>query len=64
MYHFLFKKVSISETEKELRELNSEKATTFGNTPTKILKQSSKICSDILQKLFDNTLREANFPDK
>ena len=64
MDHFLFKKVSISETEKELRELNSKKATTFGNTPTKILKQSSKSCSDILQKLFDNTLREANFPDK
>ena len=32
---FYSKKVSISEVEKELRELNSNKATTFGKTPTK-----------------------------
>ena len=52
--HFSFKEVSISEIEKELRELNSNKATTFGNIPTKILKQSSKSCSDTLQKLFND----------
>ena len=40
--HFLLKEVFISEIEKELRELNSNKATTFCNIPTKILKQSSK----------------------
>ena len=61
--HFLFKEVSISETEKELRELNSNKAT-FGNIPTKILKQSSKSCSDTLQKLFNDALRDGYFPDK
>ena len=37
--HFSIKEVSISETEKELKELNSNKATTFGNILTKILKQ-------------------------
>ena len=42
--HFSFKEVSISEIEKDLRELNSNKATTFGNIPTNILKQSSKSC--------------------
>ena len=47
--HFLFKEVSISEIEKELRELNSKSATSFGNIQTKILKQSSKSCSDTLQ---------------
>ena len=56
--HFLFKEVSISETEKELRELNPNKATMFGNIPTKILKQSSKSCSDTLQKLFNDALRD------
>ena len=55
MDHFSFKEVSISETEKELKELNSSKAT-FGNVPTKILKQSSKSCSDILNKLFNDAL--------
>ena len=33
--HVSFKEVSISEIEKELRELNSNKATTFSNIPTK-----------------------------
>ena len=64
MDHFLFKEVSISEIEKELIELNSNKATTFGNIPTKILKQSSKNCSDTLQKLFNDALRDGYFPDK
>ena len=47
-----------------MRELNSNKATTFGNKPTKILKQSSKSCSDTLQNLFNDALRDSNFPDK
>ena len=49
--YFSFKEVSMSEVEKELRELNS-KVTMFGNISTKILKQSSKSCSVTLQKLF------------
>ena len=48
-----------------MRELNSHKATTtFGNIPSKILKQSSKSCSDTLQKLFNDALRDGYFPDK
>ena len=62
--HFSFKEVSISETENKLRELNSNKATKSGNIPTKILKQSSKSCSDILQKLFNNALKDGYSPDK
>ena len=58
MDHFPFKEVSISETETDLRELNSNKATMFGNIPTKILKQSSKSCYDTLQKLFNDALRD------
>ena len=37
-----------------MRELNSNKATTFGNVPTTILKQSSESCSDTLQKLVND----------
>ena len=51
-------------SKKEFREPNSNKVTTFGNMPTKILKQSSKICSDALQKLFNDALSDDNFPDK
>ena len=56
--HFSFKEVSISEIEKEFRELNSNKAIAFGNIPTKILKQISKNCSDTLQKLFNDAFRD------
>ena len=64
MGHFPFKEVSISEIEKKFRELNSYKVARFGNIPTKILKQSSKSCSDTLQKLFNDALRDDKFPDK
>lgn len=40
--HFLFRKVSISETERKLREWNSNKETMFVNIPIKILKQRIK----------------------
>ena len=60
----MFKEVYISETGKELRELNSNKTATFGNIPTKILKQSSKSFSDTLQKLINDALRDGYFPKK
>ena len=59
-----FKEVSISEIAKELRELNSDKVTTFGNVPTKILKQSSQSCSDTLQKLFNDGISNKTFAHK
>ena len=58
MDHFWFIEVSISETEKKLRELNSNKGITFVNVPTKSLKESSKGCSHTLQKLFNDALRD------
>ena len=60
MDHFSSKDVSISEIGKELRELNSHKVTTFGNIPTKILKQNRKSCSDTLKKLFPDKLKCAD----
>ena len=64
MDHFSLK-ASISKTEKELMEqLNSNKATTFGNISTRILKQSTKSCSDTLHKLFNDGLWNGNFTDK
>ena len=62
--HFSFKEVYISETKKELRDLILNKAIMFGKIPTKILKRSSKSCSDTLQKLLNSALRHGNFSDK
>ena len=41
--------------------LNTNELTTFGNIPTKALKQSCKSCYDAFQKLFNDTLRHGNF---
>ena len=62
--HFSFKEVSKIENKKELRDLISNKAIIFGNIPTKVLKQSSKSCSDALQKLFNDALRHGNSSEK
>ena len=45
--HFSLKEFFISEAE----ELNSHKATTLGNIPAKVLKQSRKSCSNTIYKL-------------
>ena len=63
MGHFSFKQVSISQVEKEFSKSNSGKKKTFANVPTKILEKNSKSSSDTLQKLFDDALRNDNFPD-
>ena len=61
---FSFNKASLSDIEKELRSLNPNKAYTFKNIPSKILKESREYCSDILQKLFNKTLSNKEFPDE
>ena len=55
---------SLSDIEKELRSLNHNKAYIFKNIPPKILKGSRECCSDILQKLCNNTLSNKEFPDE
>ena len=61
---FSFNEASLSDIEKELRSLNPNKAYTFKNIPPKILKESREYCSDILQKLFNKTLSNKEFPDE
>ena len=54
----------LSDIEKELRLLNLNKAYTFKNIPPKTLKETRECCSDILQKLFNKTLTNKEFPDE
>ena len=61
---FSFNEASLSDIEKELRSLNPNKAYTFKNIPPKILKESRECCLDILQKLFNNTFSDNEFPDE
>ena len=59
---FSFKEASLSDIEKELRNLNTKKAITFGNILPKILEASKESCSGLLAKLFNNKLLTSSFP--
>ena len=61
---FSFNEASLSNIEKELRSLNPNKDYTFKNIPPQILKESRECGSNILQKLFSNTLSNKVFPDE
>ena len=45
---FSFKDINEINIQKKISNLNSKKAETFGNIPTKVLKESSEICNLVL----------------
>ena len=61
---FSFNEASLSDIEEESRSLNRNKVYTFKNIPPKILKESRECSSDILQKLFNKTSSNKEFPDE
>ena len=57
--------VNEDDIQREILNLNSKKPGTFGNTPTKMLKSSSKICNVVLQNISNSEiLRKLYFPNK
>ena len=61
---FAFTEASVSDIEKESSNLNTKKASMFKNITPKILKASTESYSEVLTKLFDNTILNSDFPDK
>ena len=61
---FVFTEASVSDIGKELSNLNTKKASTFRNITTKVLKASIESCSEVLTKLFSNTILTSDFPDR
>ena len=61
---FAFIEASVSDIEKELSNLNAKKASTFKTITPKALKASTASYSEVLTKLFNNTILTSNFPDK
>ena len=47
----------------EIGRLNPKKATSFKNIPAKVLKSSSEICSESLQRIFNDCVQNGLFPD-
>ena len=60
---FKFQKVSLELMHTELGRLNPKKATTFKNIPAKVLKNSSEMCSESLQLIFNDCVQNGLFPD-
>ena len=61
---FNFSEVELDdEVEKEIRKLNSKKATTFKSIPTKHLKENIDICGPILHRLINTSIESSTFPD-
>ena len=61
---FSFNNASLTAVENELRPINPKKAYTFKNIAPKIHQESKESCLDILQKLFNNTFGNTEFPDE
>ena len=53
---FNFSEVNVSDIELELKNLNSNKASTFANIPAKQLKQTSDICSESLMHIWNTDI--------
>ena len=60
---FSFTGTNLGEMEKEIKDLNPKKATTYNNIPAKILKNTFDICSPILNKIWCETVLNCNFPN-
>ena len=56
-----FKEVSLSNIKKELKNLNTKEASTFGYIRPKNLRASKESCSETLAELFNNTLLTSSF---
>ena len=61
--YFKFEEVTLEQMHSEIEGLNPKKATAFGNIPARVLKNSSDICSESLQLIFDNCIQNGVFPD-
>ena len=59
---FRFKEVSNLDIEREISHLNTKKVGTFGNIPTKVLKESSNVCNSTLKDIWNyEILGKQNF---
>ena len=54
--NFFFKTVNNYEVSEEIANLNNSKQGTFGNIPTKIIKDTTEICTPILVNIWNKTM--------
>ena len=62
--HFEFEEVNLKDIEKEIFNLNTKKAVASNSIPAKVLKNTSDICSPVLQQIRnDEILKKCQFPE-
>ena len=61
---FLYKEASLEDIEKEMLHLNPKKADTFQDITSKILVNSIHVCSETLEKNFNDTIIHCEFPNE
>ena len=61
---FSFLSASLQDIEREINNLNPQKASTSGNIPTRSLKDNIDIIRNILHKMFNDAVLNCEFPDK
>ena len=61
---FSFKDINETDIQKDISNLNSKKAWTFENIPTKVLKELSELCNTVLKNIWNyETLGTKYFSD-
>ena len=61
---FSFSAASLQNIEREINNLNPQKASTYGNIPTRSLKDNIDIIRNILHNMFNYAILNCEFPDK
>ena len=60
---FSFEPVALSDVVKEINDINPNKSSSKDSIPPKMLKISSEVTANILQKLLNDSLETGMFPD-
>ena len=59
---FSFTNCNAADIEAEIHKLDIKKPTTFNNIPAKILVENSDICSNVISKIYNESILNSNFP--
>ena len=54
--YFEFEEVNLKDIEKEILNLNTKKAVKSNSIPAKVLKETSDICSPVLQQIWNDEI--------
>ena len=60
---FSLKSCNTTDIKAEIHKLDIKKPTTFNNIPAKILVENSDVCSNVISKIYNESILNSNFPE-